>query len=82
MGDKKEVNDQRNFEGDLTRLKEVVKLLEDGNISLEESLKYFEEGIKLYRLCNNVLNDAQQKISLLLEEDEELVEKPFDPDLI
>lgn len=82
LGDKKEVNDQRNFEGDLTRLKEVVKLLEDGNISLEESLKYFEEGIKLYRLCNNVLNDAQQKISLLLEEDEELVEKPFDPDLI
>lgn len=80
--DKKEINDQKNFEGDLTRLKEVVKLLEDGNISLEESLKYFEEGIKLYRLCNNVLNDAQQKISLLLEEDEELVEKPFNPDFI
>jgi len=66
-----------NFEENLTRLKEVVKLLEEGNISLEESLKYFEEGIKIYRICNNVLNDAQQKISLLLEEDDEMIEKPF-----
>ncbi|WP_432400781.1 exodeoxyribonuclease VII small subunit [Wukongibacter sp. M2B1] len=82
MVDRKEINGQGNFEGNLARLKEVVKLLEDGNISLEESLKYFEEGIKLYRLCNNVLNDAQQKISLLLEEDGELVEKPFTPDFI
>lgn len=80
--DKRGVNEQGDFEGNLIRLKEVVKLLEDGNISLEESLKFFEEGIKLYRLCSNVLNDAQQRISILLEEDEELVEKPFNPDFI
>ncbi len=73
----KDIKKHGDFEENLNRLKEVVKLLEDGNISLEESLKYFEEGIKLYRLCNSVLSDAQQKISLLLEEDKDLVEKPF-----
>lgn len=80
--DKREVNEQSDFEENLTRLKEVVKLLEDGNITLEESLKFFEEGVRLYRICNNVLNDAQQKVSILLDEDEELVEKPFIPDFI
>lgn len=65
------------FEGNLRRLREVVKLLEEGNLSLEESLKYFEEGIKLYRLCNDVLNNAQQKISLLLEEDNPIEEEPY-----
>lgn len=66
-----------NFEGNLIRLKEVVKQLEEGNLTLEESLKYFEEGIKLYRSCNSALNDAQQKISILLEEDNSIKEKPF-----
>lgn len=66
-----------NFEGNLVRLKKVVKQLEEGNLSLEESLKYFEEGIKLYRFCNSALNDAEQKISLLLEEDNSIKEKPF-----
>lgn len=66
-----------NFEGNLIRLKEVVKQLEEGNLSLEESLKYFEEGIKLYRFCNNTLNDSEQKISILLEADSSIKEKPF-----
>lgn len=77
MKEKKNLKKVKDFEENLARLKEVVKLLEEGNVSLEESLKYFEEGIKLYRVCNGVLSDAQQKISLLLEEDKELVEKPF-----
>lgn len=75
--EKKEIESHIDFEGNLARLKEVVKLLEEGNISLEDSLKYFEEGIKVYRICNGVLNNAQQKISLLLEEDNEMIEKPF-----
>ncbi len=77
MKEKKDNKRVKDFEGNLSRLKEVVKLLEEGNISLEESLKYFEEGIKLYRICNGVLNEAEQKVSLLLKEDNELVEKPF-----
>ncbi len=77
MKEKKDDKRVKDFEGNLSRLKEVVKLLEEGNTSLEESLKYFEEGISLYRICNGVLNEAEQKVSLLLEEDKELVEKPF-----
>tara|TARA_B100000965_G_C18900050_1_gene459883 strand:+ start:19 stop:270 length:252 start_codon:yes stop_codon:yes gene_type:complete len=77
LKEKKDNKRVKDFEGNLSRLKEVVKLLEEGNISLEESLKYFEEGIKLYRICNGVLNEAEQKVSLLLKEDNELVEKPF-----
>jgi exodeoxyribonuclease VII small subunit len=65
------------FEGNITRLKEVVRQLEEGNLSLEESLKYFEEGIKLYRYCNNTLSHAQQRITLLLGEDNVGKERPF-----
>ncbi|RKD27874.1 Exodeoxyribonuclease VII small subunit [Caminicella sporogenes DSM 14501] len=69
----------KSFETDLNRLKDIVKLLEEGNLSLEDSLKYFEEGIKIYRRCINVLNSAQQKISLLLhDEDGEIKTQPFD----
>lgn len=69
---------RKDFEGNITRLKEVVKQLEEGDLSLEESLEFFEEGIKLYRLCNEVLNNAEQRISLLIEEDNSIIEKPFD----
>lgn len=69
---------RKDFEGNITRLKEVVKQLEEGNLSLEESLEFFEEGIKLYRLCNEVLNNAEQRISLLIEEDNSIIERPFD----
>ncbi|MCT4565270.1 MAG: exodeoxyribonuclease VII small subunit [Maledivibacter sp.] len=65
------------FEGNITRLKELVRQLEEGNLSLEESLKYFEEGIKLYRYCNNTLSHAQQRITLLLGEDNVGKERPF-----
>lgn len=65
------------FESNITRLKEVVRQLEEGNLSLEESLKYFEEGIKLYRYCNNTLSHAQQRITLLLGEDNVGKERPF-----
>ncbi|WIF94542.1 exodeoxyribonuclease VII small subunit [Caminicella sporogenes] len=69
----------KSFETDLNRLKDIVKLLEEGNLSLEDSLKYFEEGIKIYRRCINVLNSAQQRISLLLhDEDGEIKTQPFD----
>ncbi len=77
LKENKKDKNKGDFEGNLRRLKEVVRLLEEGNLSLEESLKYFEEGVKLYRDCNNVLNNAQQKISLLLEEDNIIKEKPF-----
>jgi len=53
------------FEGGLKRLEEIVAKLESGNLPLDDSLKLFEEGVKLVRFCNERLAEAQQKVELL-----------------
>ena len=53
------------FEDGLKRLEEIVAKLESGNLSLDDSLKLFEEGVKLVRFCNERLAEAQQKVELL-----------------
>ncbi len=55
-----------NFENRLTRLEEIVAAMENGELSLEDSLKSFEEGVKISRECHKQLNDAEQKVKLLL----------------
>ena len=50
------------FEQALARLEETVRLLESGNVPLDDSLELFEEGIALVRLCNGKLDNAEQKI--------------------
>ena len=52
------------FESASARLAEIVKILEQGNSSLEESLKLYEEGVLLVRFCNDSLDNAEKKISL------------------
>lgn len=54
------------FEKRLTRLEEIVEKMETGELSLEDSLKLFEEGVKLSRDCNSQLNEAEQKVKMLL----------------
>ncbi|CDZ77720.1 Exodeoxyribonuclease 7 small subunit [Legionella massiliensis] len=53
------------FEKSMTELEEIVMQLEKGELSLEESLKQFEKGINLARKCQDVLNQAEQKIEML-----------------
>jgi len=53
------------FEDGLKRLEEIVAKLESGNLSLDDSLKLFEEGVKLVRFCNERLAEVQQKVELL-----------------
>lgn len=53
------------FETAIARLEEIVVLLENGNCTLDESLKLFEEGIKLTGFCNEALKKAEQKITKL-----------------
>jgi exodeoxyribonuclease VII small subunit len=57
------------FEKKLTRLEELVAKMESGDLPLEDSLKFFEEGIKLSRECNTQLASAEQKVKLLLSVD-------------
>lgn len=53
------------FEQSITELEEIVRQLEKGELTLEESLKQFEKGINLARHCQNALNQAEQKIETL-----------------
>jgi exodeoxyribonuclease VII small subunit len=54
------------FEKNLKRLEEIVTNLEDGELQLEQSLKLFEEGINISRLCNQKLVEAENRVKLLL----------------
>ena len=65
------------FEEALGRLEDIVKRMEAGDMTLEESLKAFEEGIKLARLCSRKLDEAERRVEILLKQEEELVARPF-----
>ncbi len=58
-----------NFEKTLAELEQLVEKMEEGDLSLEESLKYFERGILLTKSCQQALSEAEQKVSILLEKD-------------
>ncbi|MGH8353297.1 MAG: exodeoxyribonuclease VII small subunit [Pseudomonas sp.] len=68
------------FEQSLTELQNLVERLENGELSLEDSLTAFEQGIRLTRDCQAALAQAEQKVQILLERDGELEEAPFDPE--
>jgi len=55
------------FEATLNELEGLVERMEEGDIGLDESLKQFEQGIKLTRSCQKALQDAEQKVQILLE---------------
>ncbi len=62
-----ETVNKKSFEEDLTRLETIVTRLEEGGLTLDESLKLFEEGQELVKKCRNVLGKAQVKVQQLLE---------------
>lgn len=65
------------FEGALKELESLVEKMERGDIRLEESLQYFERGIELTRHCQRALQDAEQKVQILLEKGQHTETKPF-----
>ncbi|MBE7215049.1 exodeoxyribonuclease VII small subunit [Shewanella benthica] len=66
------------FEESLTELERIVSDLEQGDVSLDDALKQFERGIKLVRNSQGKLEQAQQKVSILMQEDENSSLSPFD----
>jgi len=58
------------FEDALSKLEKIVSKLEEGDLPLEESLKYFEEGIRLSRFCNQKLDEAEKRVEILLKDKE------------
>ena len=57
------------FESSLGELEKIVRKLEDGDLSLEESLKLFEDGVRLSRECQERLNKAERRIEVLLKDE-------------
>ena len=70
---------EKKFETAMTRLEEIVTELEKGDIPLEQSLRLFEEGVKLARICQARLQEAERKVEILLKDTEgNLGKKPFE----
>jgi exodeoxyribonuclease VII small subunit len=65
------------FEKSLAELEALVARMEDGKASLEESLRDFELGVKLTQQCQQALNEAQQRVQVLMQQDGEPRTVPF-----
>ena len=69
------------FEKSLTRLEEVVKRMEGPDLSLDEAMKLFEEGVTLSRECQKQLEEAEGRVEILMKKaDGKIVAEPFNPD--
>ncbi len=72
------MNHSNQFETSLQKLESLVKNLESGNLSLEDSLTAFQEGVGLVKQCQTLLSQAEQKVEMLIKASGENVEtKPF-----
>ena len=61
------MNEQnKSFEQNMTRLEQIVRAMERGDVSLEESLKLFQEGTELVRSCNKLLDEAQLQVKKIM----------------
>ena len=68
---------KKSFEENLEELEKIVTDLEKGELNLDESVKRFEEGISISKECNEMLEDAEKKITILLKNGDEVKEKNF-----
>lgn len=73
MSKKEEVN----FEELMTKLEDITNKLENEKLSLDESVKLFEEGMEISKQCNKKLEDAEKKITILINQDNEIKEENF-----
>ncbi len=69
------------FESALDQLQQTVKRLESGELSLEQALQHFEQGVKLTRLCQQQLTVAEQRVEMLMKasSDGKIETQPFNP---
>jgi exodeoxyribonuclease VII small subunit len=68
-----------NFEELITKLEEITNKLEKEQLSLDDSVKLFEEGMKITKECNSKLEDAEKKITILINDNNEIKEENFIP---
>jgi len=70
-------NDSQQFEQSLAELEEIVSNMEQGDLSLEDSLAAFEKGVKLTKECQKSLKSVEQKVNKLLAKDNKITIEPF-----
>ena len=68
---------EKSFEESMQELEKIVQELENNNLNLDESVKKFEEGMEISKKCNKILEEAEKKITILLENNGEIEEKDF-----
>lgn len=73
---------EKQFEDAMKELEDIVKRLESGDLSLEESLKIFEEGIALSRYCFKKLEQAEKRVSILIKDEKGIKREPFESEEI
>ena len=66
-----------NFEENMENLEKIVAELEKGDLNLDESIKKFEEGMKISKQCNEYLENAEKKITVLINENGSVKEEEF-----
>lgn len=66
-----------NFEETIKKLEEIAGQLEKGDLNLDESVSKFEEGMELSKQCTKILEDAEKKITILIQKEDEIVEEDF-----
>ena len=67
-----------NFEENVEKLEKTVQELESGNLNLEDSIKKFEEGMNISKKCNEILEEAEKKITILVKKDDKIEEEDFE----
>ncbi len=75
MEDNKEIN----FEDTMKKLENIANELEKGDLDLDTSVSKFEEGMKLSKKCNEILENAEKRISILIHNGEDIKEEDFVP---
>ncbi|MGN1300186.1 MAG: exodeoxyribonuclease VII small subunit [Clostridia bacterium] len=68
-----------NFEDAMKKLEGIANELEKGDLTLDESVRKFEDGINLSKKCNEFLDNAEKKITMLINNGEEIKEENFIP---
>ena len=67
-----------NFEENMEQLEKVVQELENGKLNLDDSIKKFEEGMNLSKKCNEILEEAEKKITVLIKNGDKIEEENFE----
>ncbi|MCI8353253.1 MAG: exodeoxyribonuclease VII small subunit [Clostridia bacterium] len=71
------MENEANFEETIKNLEQIANELEKGDLNLDESVAKFEQGMKLSKMCNDILESAEKRISILIKKDDEVTEENF-----